>query len=127
MCVPVAVCYSRRVERSSKLCEGVEHLDDVTGLERLDNVIGVRRDGEGSNKAEERGGLGCLSLGFGFGRSKTCDGYDGPWAVIFIVVGGFAVKMGYLFCWYPTICQLTLGTKNREPRTKPKEPGTEPN
>jgi hypothetical protein len=35
-----------------------------------------------------------LSFGFGFERSKAWAGCDGPWAVIFVLVGGFAMKMG---------------------------------
>jgi hypothetical protein len=40
-------------------------------------------------------GLGRLSFGFGFERSKTWAGCDGSWAVIFVLVGGFAIKIGY--------------------------------
>jgi hypothetical protein len=36
-----------------------------------------------------------LSFGFGFERSKAWAGCDGPWAVIFVLVGDFAMKMGY--------------------------------
>jgi hypothetical protein len=63
----VAVCYSRGVKRSSKLCKGVERLGVVIGLGRLDDVTGVRRDGEGSDEAEKRWGARALSLGFGLG------------------------------------------------------------
>jgi hypothetical protein len=44
-----------------------------------------------------------LSFGFGFERSKAWAGCDGPWAVIFVLVGGFAVKWGTPFYWYPII------------------------
>jgi hypothetical protein len=57
---------------------------------------GVRRS-EGAP-----GGLGRLSFGFGFEWSKAWAGYDRPWPVIFVLVGGFAVKMGTLFCLYLT-------------------------
>jgi hypothetical protein len=60
--MPMAVCYSRRVERSSKLCKGVERLDDVVGLGRLNDVTGVRRDTEGSDEADERWGTRVLVL-----------------------------------------------------------------
>jgi hypothetical protein len=36
-----------------------------------------------------------LSFHFCFERSKAWAGSDGPWAVIFVLVGGFAMKMGY--------------------------------
>jgi hypothetical protein len=49
----------------------------------------------GQTKWRSAGGLERLSLGFGFGRSKAWAGCDGPWAVIFILMGGFAVKIGY--------------------------------
>jgi hypothetical protein len=49
-------------------------------------------------KRRSAGGLGHLSLGFGFGRSKAWAGCDRPWTVIFILVGDFAVKM-----WYPVL------------------------
>jgi hypothetical protein len=57
--------------------------------------MGVERDGEGSDEAEECWGLGCLFFGFGFERSKAWAGRDGPWAVIFVSMGGFAMKIGY--------------------------------
>jgi hypothetical protein len=57
--------------------------------------MGVGQDGEGLDEAEERLGLGRLSFGFGFEWSKACAGVDGPWAVIFVLVGGFTIKMGY--------------------------------
>jgi hypothetical protein len=47
-------CVTVGVERSSSSAEGVERLDDVIGLGRLDDTMRVRRDGEGSNEAEER-------------------------------------------------------------------------
>jgi hypothetical protein len=59
-CIPMVVCYSKGVERSNKLCKGVERLDDAIGLGRLDDITGVGRDGEGSNKMEERWGAGAL-------------------------------------------------------------------
>jgi hypothetical protein len=49
----------------------------------------------GRTKWRSAGGLGRLSFGFGFERSKAWAGYDGPWAVIFVLVGDFAMKMGY--------------------------------
>jgi hypothetical protein len=36
-----------------------------------------------------------LSFGFGFERSKAWAGCDGSWAVIFVSVDGFAMKMGH--------------------------------
>jgi hypothetical protein len=67
----MAVCYSRGVKRSSKLCKGVERLDVVTGLGRLDDVTGVGRDGEGSDEAEKRWGARALVPWLWFGRSKA--------------------------------------------------------
>jgi hypothetical protein len=75
----VAVCYSRGVKRSSKLCKGVERLGVVIGLD----------------ETEKRWGARALVPWLWFGRSKAWAGCDGPWAVIFVLVGGFAVKMGY--------------------------------
>jgi hypothetical protein len=49
----------------------------------------------GQTKRRSTGGLECLPFGFGFERSKAWAGRDGPWAVIFVLVGGFAMKMGY--------------------------------
>jgi hypothetical protein len=54
--VPVALCYSRGVERSSSCAKRVERLDDVTGLGRLDDAMGVGRDRERSNEAGEHSG-----------------------------------------------------------------------
>jgi hypothetical protein len=36
-----------------------------------------------------------LPFGFGFERSKAWADRDGPWAVIFVLVCGFAMKIGY--------------------------------
>jgi hypothetical protein len=49
----------------------------------------------GQTKQRSAGGLRCLSFGFGFERSKAWAGYDGPWAIIFVLAGGFAVKIGH--------------------------------
>jgi hypothetical protein len=49
----------------------------------------------GLTKRRSAGGLGCLSFSFGFERSKAWAGCDGPWAVIFALVGGFVMKMRY--------------------------------
>jgi hypothetical protein len=49
----------------------------------------------GRTKRRSAGGLERLFFGFGFERSKAWAGYDGPWAIIFVLVGGFAMKMGY--------------------------------
>jgi hypothetical protein len=49
----------------------------------------------GQTKPRSAGGLSRLSLGFSFEWSKAWAGCDGPWAIIFVLVGGFAVKMGY--------------------------------
>jgi hypothetical protein len=56
----------------------------------------------GQTKRRSAGGLRRLSFSFSFERSKAWAGCDGPWAVIFVLVGGFVMKMGYLFCWYLT-------------------------
>jgi hypothetical protein len=49
----------------------------------------------GQTKWRSAGGLERLPFGFGFERSKAWAGCDGPFAIIFILVGGFAMKMGY--------------------------------
>jgi hypothetical protein len=49
----------------------------------------------GRTKRMSAGGLGRLSFDFAFEQSKAWTDCDGPWAVIFILVGGFAVKIGY--------------------------------
>jgi hypothetical protein len=54
----------------------------------------------GRTKRRSVGGLGRLSLGFGFERSKAWAGYDGPWAVI-LLGGWFCSKMGYLILLVP--------------------------
>jgi hypothetical protein len=40
-------------------------------------------------------GLGRLSFGFNFEQSKAWAGYNGSWAIIFALVDGLAMKMGY--------------------------------
>jgi hypothetical protein len=55
----------------------------------------------GQTKRRSAGGLGRLSFGFGFEWSKAWAGCDGPWAIIFVLVGGFAMKMGYLVLLVP--------------------------
>jgi hypothetical protein len=62
----------------------------------------------GQTKRRSAGGLGHLSFGFGFEQSKAWAGCDGPCAVIFVLVGGFVVKMGTLFFWYPTVAPEPL-------------------
>jgi hypothetical protein len=57
----------------------------------------------GQTNRRSAGGLGRLSFGFGFERSKAWVGYDGPWAVIFVLVGGFAMKIGYPVLLVPDI------------------------
>jgi hypothetical protein len=36
-----------------------------------------------------------LSFGFDFERSKAWAGCDGSWVVIFVLMGGFAMKIGH--------------------------------
>jgi hypothetical protein len=48
----------------------------------------------GRTKWRSARGLGRLSFGFGFERSKAWAGCDGPWAVI-LLGGWFCGKMGY--------------------------------
>jgi hypothetical protein len=55
-CVPVAVCYSRGVERSSSCAKGSSAFDK---MER------------GQTEQRSAGGLGRLSFGFGFEQSKA--------------------------------------------------------
>jgi hypothetical protein len=57
--------------------------------------MGVGQDRGRSDKVEERWGLGRLSFGFSFEQSKAWTSCNGPWAVIFALVDGFVVKMGY--------------------------------
>jgi hypothetical protein len=53
-----------------------------------------------------------LSFGFGFERSKASAGCDGLWAIIFVLVGGFVMKMGYPILLVPdTLCECYLGMK----------------
>jgi hypothetical protein len=49
----------------------------------------------GRTKQRSVGGLERLSFSFGFERSNAWAGCDGPWAIIFVLVGSFAMKMGY--------------------------------
>jgi hypothetical protein len=56
---------------------------------------GLDETERGRTKRRSTGGLRRLSFGFGFERGKAWTGCDGPWAVIFVLVGSFAVKMGY--------------------------------
>jgi hypothetical protein len=49
----------------------------------------------GRTKRRSAGGLGRLSFGFGFERSKAWVGCGGPWAVILPWWVVFAVRMGY--------------------------------
>jgi hypothetical protein len=83
------------IERSSNCAKGVQRLDDVTGLGRLDDVMGSDEAERGWMKRRSVGRLGRLSFGSGFERSKAWAGCDGPWAVIFVLVGSFAMKIEY--------------------------------
>jgi hypothetical protein len=56
---------------------------------------GLDETERGWTKQRSVGGLGRLSFDFGFERSKAWAGCDGPWVVIFVLVGGFAMKIGY--------------------------------
>jgi hypothetical protein len=76
----MAVCYSRGVEQSSSCAKGSSTFDEIE---------------RGRMKWRSAEGLGRLSFGFGFEQSKAWAGCDVLWAVIFVLVGGFAVKMGY--------------------------------
>jgi hypothetical protein len=55
----------------------------------------------GLTKWRSVGGLGRLYFGFGFEQSKAWAGCDGPWAIIFVLVGGFVMKIGYLVLLVP--------------------------
>jgi hypothetical protein len=50
----------------------------------------------GRTKRRSTGGIRRLSFGFGFEWSMAWAGYDGSRVIIFVLVGGFVVKMGYL-------------------------------
>jgi hypothetical protein len=63
----------------------------------------------GQTKQRSVRGLRRLSLGFGFGRSKVWAGCDGPWAIIFVLVGGFAVRMGYPILLVPNSSPRAFG------------------
>jgi hypothetical protein len=63
----------------------------------------------GQTKRRSARGLGRLSLGFGFRRSKVWAGCDGPWAIIFVLVGGFAVGMGYPILLVPDSSPRAFG------------------
>jgi hypothetical protein len=68
----------------------------------------------GQTKRRSARGLGRLSFGFGFEQSKAWAGCDGPWAIIFVLVCGFVMKMGYPVLlvpdsWHPIIPPLGLG------------------
>jgi hypothetical protein len=66
----------------------------------------------GQTKYMSTRGLGRLSFGFGFERSKASAGCDGLWAIIFVLVGGFVMKMGYPILLVPdTLCECYLGMK----------------
>jgi hypothetical protein len=60
-------------------------------------------------KQRSAGRLGRLSFGFGFERSKAWAGCDGLWAVIFVLVGGFAMKMGYPILMVPNSSPRAFG------------------
>jgi hypothetical protein len=62
----------------------------------------------GRRKQGSAGGLGRLSFGFGFERSKAWAGCDGLWAVIFVLMGNFAMKMGYPILLVPDIAPKPL-------------------
>jgi hypothetical protein len=62
----------------------------------------------GQTKRRSAGGLGCLSLGFGFEWSKAWAGYDGPWAVI-LLGGWFCDKMGYHVLLVPDSSSRAFG------------------
>jgi hypothetical protein len=72
--------------------------------------LGLDETEGGRTKRRSDGGLGRLSFGFSFEQSKAWAGCNGPWAVIFALMDNFAVKMGYLFYWYPTrgSCGISL-------------------
>jgi hypothetical protein len=55
----------------------------------------------GQTKRRSIRGLGRLSFGFGFEQSKAWAGCDGSWAVIFVLVGGFVMKIWYLVLLVP--------------------------
>jgi hypothetical protein len=53
--------------------------------------------------------IGCLSFGFSFEQSKAWAGCNGPWAVIFALVDGFVVKMGYPILLVPNSSPRAFG------------------
>jgi hypothetical protein len=77
------------------LCKEVECLDDIIGSGAWMMSWRSNKMERGQTKWRSAGGLEHLPFGFGFERSKAWAGYDGPLAVIFILVGHFAMKMGY--------------------------------
>jgi hypothetical protein len=76
--VPIAVCYSRGVEQSSSCAEGSSALMTSQGLDTWMKSQGSDKTERGRTKRRSTGGLGCLPFGFGFERSKSWAGHDGP-------------------------------------------------
>jgi hypothetical protein len=80
------------VERSSSCVEGSSALMMSQGSGAW---MTSRGSAEGVGRSEGAlGGLGACPL-LGFEWSKAWAGCDGPWALIFVLVGSFVVKMGY--------------------------------
>jgi hypothetical protein len=94
-CVSMAVCYSRGVSEGVSCAKGSSALMSSQGSGAWMTSRGSNETERGQTMRRSARRLGRLSLCFGFERSKARADYDGPWAVIFILVGGFAVKMGY--------------------------------
>jgi hypothetical protein len=63
----------------------------------------------GRTKWRSTRGIGRLSFGFGFERSKAWTGYDGLWAVIFVLVRVFAIKIGYHVLLVPNSSPRAFG------------------
>jgi hypothetical protein len=102
--VPVTVHYSRRVERSSSCAKGSSVLMTSHGSGAWMTSQGSDETERGRTKRRSVVGLGRLSFRFGFERNKAWAGCDGPRAVIFVLVGGFAMKMGYPVLLVPDKC-----------------------
>jgi hypothetical protein len=92
--VSVTVCYSRGVERSSSCSKGSSALMTSQGSGAWMTSWGSDETERGRTKRRSGGPLALVLSG-----GRPWAGCDGPWAVLFFFVGGFAVKMGYLFCW----------------------------
>jgi hypothetical protein len=63
----------------------------------------------GRTKRRSIGGSGACPLALVFEWSKVWAGCDGPWPVIFVLVGGFAMKKGYSILRVPDSSPRAFG------------------